>query len=305
MTLTAFVLILASLLLHSLWHFLCKSSGRSSMSFFAIFSTSLLLTVFPLGCCSGILFDLPFDVLKYAFAGGALGVLCDIGLMLAYKYCDISLAYPMARALPVFLTMAITGFFGWGKTLSPWAVAGMMIIFTGCVCMAMTGGGSEMTWREKLSSMRKGLWGILIAAAGTTGYTVVDSFGIGEIMALAPESNTVLKAAAYSTCREVVAAPSLWICAMLCRLSGREKGVLESLVKSYHPYVAGFSAAMAYLLVLVAMFFVTNVSFVQAFRQLSLPVSALLGFIILKEKVSSLRLTALLFIMAGLMISVL
>ena len=53
MTLTAFVLILASLLLHSLWHFLCKSSGRSSMSFFAIFSTSLLLTVFPLGCCSG------------------------------------------------------------------------------------------------------------------------------------------------------------------------------------------------------------------------------------------------------------
>ena len=52
------------------------------------------------------------------------------------------------------------------------------------------------------------------------------------------------------------------------------------------------------------MFFVTNVSFVQAFRQLSLPVGALLGFIILKEKVSILRLIALTVIMIGLIISV-
>ena len=45
MTLTAFILILASLLLHSLWHFLCKSSGKSSMSFFALFSTVFQLPI--------------------------------------------------------------------------------------------------------------------------------------------------------------------------------------------------------------------------------------------------------------------
>ena len=68
--------------------------------------------------------------------------------------------------------------------------------------------------------------------------------------------------------------------------------------------MAGFSAALAYLLVLVAMFYVTNVSFVQAFRQLSLPVSAALGFIVLKEKISALRLISLAMIMAGLILCV-
>ena len=76
------------------------------------------------------------------------------------------------------------------------------------------------------------------------------------------------------------------------------------MVKTAHPYTAGVAAALAYLLVLIAMNHVSNVSFVQAFRQLSLPLSALLGFVILKEKVTTLRLVALFVIMAGLILSV-
>ena len=304
MTLTAFILIFASLLLHSLWHFLCKSSGRSSISFFALFSTSLLVTVFSLGVFSGIMFSIPWNVFRFAALGAAFGVFCDVGLMLAYKHGDISMAYPMARALPVFLTLLVTSVFGWGKELSVWAVCGMITIFIGCVCMALTNGSSEQNWWEKLRSMRKSQLGIFIAALGTTGYTVADSFGIKKIMEFAPDGNTLLTAAAYSACRESVAASMLWIILIGCRFCGREKGMLKSLAKSYHPYTAGISAGLAYLLVLAAMFFVTNVSFVQAFRQLSLPVGALLGFIILKEKVSILRLIALTVIMIGLIISV-
>ena len=37
----AFGLVAASIFMHSLWHFLCKSSGKPSMAFFALFSTSL------------------------------------------------------------------------------------------------------------------------------------------------------------------------------------------------------------------------------------------------------------------------
>lgn len=305
MTLTAFILIFASLLLHSLWHFLCKSSGKSSLSFFALFSTSLLITVFPLGLASGILFEIPTEVLKFTALGAFFGVFCDVGLMLAYKNCDISMAYPMARALPVFLTLLVTSIFHWGKELSAFSIAGMIIIFAGCVCMVFTNTGSSLTLIEKLRSVRKGLVGILVAAAGTTGYTVADSFGIQKIMAFAPEGhNVILTAAAYSTCRESIAAVTLWLFAIGSRCCGREKGLLPQLARSYHVYTAGFSAALAYLLVLVAMGYVTNVSFVQAFRQLSLPVSALLGFIILKEKVSALRLAALTMIMIGLIISV-
>jgi multidrug transporter EmrE-like cation transporter len=102
------------------------------MAFFALFSTSLFLSMLPLALCSGLLFDMPAKVMFYAFWGAFAGAMCNVGLMLAYKHSDISLAYPMARALPVFLTMAATLLFHWGKPLSLIAVIGMIVIFTGC-----------------------------------------------------------------------------------------------------------------------------------------------------------------------------
>lgn len=83
-----------------------------------------------------------------------------------------------------------------------------------------------------------------------------------------------------------------------------KKGLCRELIKTPQPYMAGIFAALAYLLVLVAMNHVSNVSFVQAFQQLSLPVSAALGFVILKEKISGLRLISLMMIMAGLVLCV-
>ena len=304
MTFTAFILIFISLLLHSLWHFLCKSSGKASMSFFALFSTALFLTVFSVGVWSGLIGRIPWYIFKFAVIGAACGVFCDLGLIWAYRNSDISLAYPMARALPVFFTMIITCLFSWGKALSALAVVGMLIIFAGCIFMSFSGGSTECSLREKFMSMRKGLLGILIAALGTTGYTISDSFGIRYIMEFAGERNTFLTAAAYSSCREIVATVSLWVIVLICQCCKWEKGLLKKLVKTAHPYMAGFAAALAYLLVLVAMFHVTNVSFVQAFRQLSLPVSAALGFIFLKEKISALRLISLAMIMAGLILCV-
>jgi drug/metabolite transporter (DMT)-like permease len=210
----------------------------------------------------------------------------------------------MARALPVFFTMMMTWMFRWGKTLSPLAIVGMLIIFIGCICMSFTGGDDKLSLREKFISMRKGLLGILIAAVGTTGYTISDSFGIKNIMAFAGDRNTFLVAASYSSCREIVTTITLWVIVLICYCCKWARGLFKNLVKSKHPYMAGFSAALAYLLVLVAMFYVTNVSFVQAFRQLSLPVSAALGFIFLKEKISVLRLVSLAMIMSGLIICV-
>ena len=304
MSVIAFAFIFASLLLHSLWHFLCKSSGKASSAFFALFSTTLFCTMVPCALASGLIGHIPAGVLKYAFLGAFCGVLCDIGLIFAYRYSDISLAYPMARALPVFFTQAVTSLFGWGKPLTACAVTGMMTIFIGCVCMALTN-GSRGTLRQKMLHIKNGLAGILIAAAGTTGYTVIDSFGIREITALFPEHNKMLTAGVYSCVRESCAMTMLWGCVLFCHCRKMERGVLKKLVMTPHPYLAGVFAALAYWLILVAMNYVTNVSFVQAFRQLSLPLSALLGFIFLKEKVTPFRWIALLLIMAGLMLCIL
>ena len=194
----AFGLIVLSILMHSLWHFLCKSSGKSSMAFFALFSTSLFLTMLPFALCSGLLPNLPLSVVKFAIGGALSGAICNVGLMLAYKYCDISLAYPMARALPVFLTMVATVTFGWGKPLSAFAIVGMIVIFSGCLTMAFSGNSSAKTMKEKLIFLKRGLVGILIAACATTSYTIIDKYGIDAIMKFAPDTNKLLVAGTYS-----------------------------------------------------------------------------------------------------------
>ena len=103
---------------------------------------------------------------------------------------------------------------------------------------------------------------------------------------------------------EISATVTLLFLAFLTMLVKKDKETFISLAKSYHPYIAGIFAAGAYLLVLIAMSQVTNVSFVQAFRQLSLPLSAFLGWYLLKEKITYIRWIALIMIMAGLIICV-
>ncbi|MBE6366735.1 MAG: hypothetical protein E7052_02340 [Lentisphaerae bacterium] len=304
MTWVAFILILASVLMHSMWHFLCKSSGKSSMAFFALFSTSLFLTMLPFALFSGVLGQLPWRVLGFALLGSVFAGMGDLGLMLAYKYSDISLAYPLARALPVFLTMLFTAVFGWGKSLSIAAQLGMMIIFAGCLMMAFSNHSGRLSWQEKMQYIRKGLVGIILAALATTFYTIVDSFGIRSIIAEFPEQNKLLLSGTYSCCREFPVMITMWAAAGVRAYQKRDQGLLSSLSKMWHPYAAGVCAALAYVLILLSMNYVNNVSFVQSFRQLSLPVSALLGAVILHEKCSLLRWSALLVIMLGLIMSV-
>lgn len=304
MSLTAFILIVLSIAMHSLWHFLSKSSGKPSFAFFGIFSFSIFCVVLPIALCSNLLFKVPFDIFKYAILGGLSGVICDIGLMYAYKYSDISLAYPMARALPVFFTLLITSVCGWGKELNLLTWIGMMIIFGGCMAMAFSNSKHHITAKEKASFIRKALPGILLAAIGTTGYTISDSFGINAMMKFAEGTNKFLAAGTYSCMREISATVTLLSMAFITMFVKKDKETFISLAKSYHPYVAGIFAAGAYLLVLIAMSQVTNVSFVQAFRQLSLPFSAFLGWYFLKEKITLTRKIALFMILAGLILCV-
>ena len=83
----------------------------------------------------------------------------------------------------------------------------------------------------------------------------------------------------------------------------KERQELCQIWKRYPVYVAGIFSASAYVLVLLAMKFVTNVSFVQAFRQMSLPIGILAGIFILKESSSAPKITGILLVIAGLIMT--
>ena len=56
-------------------------------------------------------------------------------------------------------------------------------------------------------------------------------------------------------------------------------------------------------MVLVAMGMVSNVSYIQAFRQLSLPIGVMLGIILLHEKVTLPKIIGVSTLLAGLMLT--
>lgn len=295
MTLLAFFLITASVLLHAAWHFISKKN-HPTVIFFLPVSLAVVLTGLPMMGLSGIRpWELPPEVLLFVLGGGLFGVLGDIGLSYAYRFADISQAYPMARALPVLLTAAITGLCGFGKELSPCDHIGMGIIFAGCVLLPLAN-AEKIRWS---AFCNKGMLGILMAAVATTGYTITDSFGIRNLLHFAPEAGQLCGAGTYSCLRELTLATGLFIYILL--FERRNLPDLRREITRIEPYITGIFAASAYILILLAMAHVTNVSYVQAFRQMSLPVSVLLGILILKEKVTVMKISAIAMILGGLL----
>ena len=84
----------------------------------------------------------------------------------------------------------------------------------------------------------------------------------------------------------------------------RERAEFKRLfMRSIYPCLAGVCASSAYALVLLAMRHVTNVSYVQAFRQLSLPLGFLAGIMVLKESASIPKFAGIILIVAGLVMT--
>lgn len=294
MTLTAFFLIFASVLLHATWHFISKSQ-RPACAFFLLVSFGGFMTTLPFTLCSHVQWSaLPPEFFLFAALGGFSGALCDIGLSFAYRLSDVSLVYPLARALPVLLTAAITRIVGFGTPIGTVGFIGMAVIFFGCLMMPL----NQFSHLRLRNYRSRAMPWILLAAVGTTGYTIFDSAGLKLMKQFGHARNELFGTFAYSSLREIIL--FLFLGTAVAVLPHERIKVKPPLLKNGLGYLSGFFAAAAYILVLLAMQKVTNVSYVQAFRQMSLPVGVLLGIVFLKEKASAPKLAGLACIVAGL-----
>ena len=69
--------------------------------------------------------------------------------------------------------------------------------------------------------------------------------------------------------------------------------------RSIYPVAAGCCSSSAYALILLAMTYVTNVSYIQAFRQLSLPLGFAAGVFFLHEKATLPKIIGVIVILTG------
>ena len=301
MSLTAFFLIVCSAGLHASWNLVAKKN-RMSLPFYGIICLTATLFWLHVQIWTPVaVLSLPGRFWLQILCSVGSDVLYCVGLVLSYRRMEMATAYPVMRALPIILTALATAALGWGAPLTAWSYAGFLIVFLGALLMPL----------DRFADFRlSNYWNInmvfiFLVACGTTGYTVFDSQAQRLLKECCGQIAAPLRSLTYYSLRGVTLSLTLWILTLAVPLCRRE---LREIVSSGHlrnGILAGCFASFSYVLVLCAMNYVTNVSYVQVFRQLGLPIGMALGVLVLKEHCTRTKVWGVTLILAGLAVSVL
>jgi drug/metabolite transporter (DMT)-like permease len=280
MSILAIVLVILSAFMHAGWNLLSKRQ-HPSPAFFLIASAAgaLLLSPVLVVYWDTIAHGISFQVWWLVTLAGFFMALYYIALAGAYRAGDISIAYPIARSSPVIVVTIVTLFLGRGDQVSTLCIYGILLVAGGCFLIPL-----QKFNDLHLKNYRNLTCGLaLLAALGTSGYSLVDDQAL-RLLRTSPQipmgntGGTLL----YAFLESVMA--SIWLLAyVLASQKGRSEIKVLLLYNKKNAVLAGLAIQITYGIVLISMAFVNNVSYVVGFRQLSIPLGAALGILVLKE----------------------
>lgn len=281
MSLFAAALIILSAFLHASWNFVSKRRDASLAFFFlaALSATAVLSPVLIIH--RHVMPQIPPLVWALVLATGLAQAVYFFGLAGAYRRGDISLAYPLARALPVLLVAVISLALGQGGNIGRLGLAGMALIVIGCILVPLRQ-FQELRLRAYLDVV---CLMALVAAIGTTAYTLIDDQALRQLRQTAAIQLSVAEVTLLFVALQAAStAVMLGLTAVLYQPERRQLlTVLRKRSFIVPGVVTGVVITLTYGLVLISMAYVSDVSYVAAFRQLSIPIGALLGITLQRE----------------------
>ncbi len=280
MTLTAIVLVLASAGLHVVWNLLGKRHSPTPEFFLAANLTAAVLVLPALLWQGQRVPDVPLRTWVVLVGTGACQAAYFRALAGAYRSGELSFAYPLVRALPPALVLVGSVALGRAAELTPACAAGVVLIGVGGLLLA---GYREA--RTSSTPSRATLAWIGVATLGTTGYTLLDDFGQRSLRELEVQPLTANEATVLYLGLEwgaTVAWLALWTS---LRRAERPRRLPPLAIL----FGAGLTIYLSYGLVLLAMAHVRDVSYVAGFRQVGIPLGALVGVLVLRERLSRRR----------------
>ncbi|WP_199466044.1 EamA family transporter [Vibrio sp. bablab_jr001] len=298
MDVLAIGLVVFSAVLHAGWNILGKSHAGSGVAFTmaASLSACLLLTPYLIW----YLVTVGWATLPMAFWGlllisGLAQMVYLVGLIVAYKHADVGVIYPIARALPVMMVGALSMLLG--HTLTQFQWLGFVLITLGCMLVPLTG-FRQFTTRSYLNV---GVLWALVAALGTTGYSVIDKEALllltqaaGDVLGNSYSAIFYLGVQFWAMVLPVI----LW-----CVVTGNRQELQRAWKIRKAASTAGVMMASTYGLVLFAMTMTDNVSLVVALRQISIVMGLLMGVWFLAEKWHYTRGAGVVLILSGIVLT--
>lgn len=277
-----FVFVLLSAVLHATWNFVARrNAGDLTVFWWSLWISCLLLLPFVGGLAAGQGIPEFIAMLEsgwvYVLATGVIHTFYFLLLGRAYEHGEISLVYPIARGSGI----GLTGFLGWlllGESLTPFGVAGIALICVGIMAMGLS-------VLRSAKGARHGFVSALGVGATIVSYSLVDKVGVGIVHPVVYIFGMFMLSAVFAT--PVVAA--------------RDRGRLwRKLAETWRSVtLIGVGSTAAYLMILFAMT-VGQVGYIVALREFAVVLGAVLGFVFLKERVTPMKVGAVLMIVAGL-----
>lgn len=298
MSLTAILLVTVSAFTHAAWNLLSKRQHPTA-GFFLIGNTIGTLLFAPV-----ILFywhrlaQIPASVWILLVVTGFFMALYYGALAGAYRAGDMSLAYPLARSSPIIVVTFVALVLGRGDQISWQCVVGIVLVVAGCLVLPMKRFG-DFRIRNYLNAC---CLLSLLAAIGTTGYSIADDEALRYLRELPTDAFGPFEASLLYIALEGFSS-SFWQALFVVAQPSERRSFREELRSSkLRAALIGFGIYVTYTLVLAAMAFVENVSYVVAFRQLSIPIGAVAGMILLKEPRHRPKIIGLLALTVGLVL---
>ena len=277
-----FVFVLLSAVLHATWNFVARrNAGDLTVFWWSLWISCLLLLPFVGGLAAGQGIPEFIAMLEsgwvYVLATGVIHTFYFLLLGRAYEHGEISLVYPIARGSGI----GLTGFLGWlllGESLTPFGVAGIALICVGIMAMGLS-------VLRSAKGARHGFVSALGVGATIVSYSLVDKVGGGIVHPVVCIFGMFMLSAVFAT--PVVAA--------------RDRSRLwRKLAETWRSVtLIGVGSTAAYLMILFAMT-VGQVGYIVALREFAVVLGAVLGFVFLKERVTPMKVGAVLMIVAGL-----
>ncbi len=279
MSQTAIILLILSAVTHAGWNLLAKRQ-QPSASFFLVANMVGFVVLFPLLVIHrNNLFQFPPEVWALLIITGFFMSLYYWALAGAYKSGDMSIAYPIARSSPIIVVTIVTLLLRRTDQVSLQCILGIALVVGGCFLIPIQR-FAEIRLRDYLNAT---CLFALVAAFGTAGYSMVDDEALRQLRnAFGDRLNTISITLTYA-CLEALSS-SLWLAIFVgSRHVGRLSFRQVMRVNKRAAVLTGIGIYGTYALVLISMAFARNVSYVVAFRQLSIPLGAGLGIMIMGE----------------------
>lgn len=298
MSTIAILLLMVAAFLHAGWNLFSKRSNPSP-AFMLVANTLGCLVLVPVVLFDGAAYArFPREVWVWAWLTGICQAVYFTGLAHAYRRGDMSIVYPLARSSPLIVVTITSVLLGRRDQIGIACVIGVVLIVTGCFLLPMKR-FRDLNIRNHLNAAF--LFAIL-AAFGTAGYSLIDDEALRCLRtSLAVDLSNVRITILYAFAEALTT--SVWLGAfVICTKDGRRELGEVWRDQRGSAFLAGIVIFITYTIVLISFAYVRNVSYAVGFRQLSIPIGAIFGMVLLREARPVPKIVGIAVLFAGLLI---